>query len=239
MKLFKRFRKQEKSEVGDTSKQTDSNEQKEEVQSNENQLRIGEIIYPAIKRADDSRILLSKQGGDPIVTKDFCDGLVVVYSLDLGSRFEMVSSELLKKHNATIEDLDIAAMRNLRKKVASVKMLNIDPPDNIEGGKSFTRILLDNNFDPSLMLIEELWPQFSELVQDKVIGVSIPAKNILAISKFSDDNIAFRTMRLFANHMYSVSTKDGIQLTDDSYIWKNGRWIKFLNTEEQFLELVN
>jgi uncharacterized protein YtpQ (UPF0354 family) len=229
MNFFKKFRKQRQEK-----------NPKESNQAKPDELKLGEIIYPTIKLKSDEKIVASKKTSNPIIYKHFAEDLVIAYSIDLGNTFELVSQDTAKEYNVSLEDFHMAAMRNLRKKVnTSLSKMKIDPPSSIEGGKSFTRILLDNNFDSSLVLVEELWPQFSEMVDDKVVGVSIPAKNILAISSFSDDNISYRTMRLFGKSMYKSSIKDGIEITDESYVWKDGEWYKFLDTEDQFLKLVS
>jgi hypothetical protein len=48
---------------------------------------------------------------------------------------------------------------------------------------------------------------------------------------------SFRTMRPVANQMYDASVEDGIHLTKNTYIRKNGKWILFLDTPEQMEEL--
>jgi hypothetical protein len=103
--------------------------------------------------------------------------------------------------------------------------------------KPFYRVEMDNNFNPSMMLLDEFWETTAkQIVKSDTIAVSIPAKNILF---FSDMKLmeSFRTMRPVANQMYDSSVQDNIQLTKNTYIRKNGKWILFLDTEEQMAEL--
>jgi uncharacterized protein YtpQ (UPF0354 family) len=230
--LNKIFGKKENVEKEVKKKVEEENKQIDVKKSTEN-LKLSEIIYPAIKRADDGRIISSNQE-NPIITKKFIEDLVIVYNLDFGDRFEMLSNSRLNEINLPIDVIHQHAINNLRKKATNnIGYMDIDPPEEIKGGKSFQRIMLDNNFDPSLMLLDELWPQFSKNLNDKLVGVCIPAKNILAISTFSDDNISYRTMRILAKQTYEASKSENIELTNESYVWKEGRFIKFLDTEEQ------
>jgi len=48
---------------------------------------------------------------------------------------------------------------------------------------------------------------------------------------------SFRTMRPVAQQMYKASIQDKIQLTTNTYIRKDGKWIKFEDTPEQMEEL--
>ena len=48
---------------------------------------------------------------------------------------------------------------------------------------------------------------------------------------------SFRTMRPVADKMYDASIQDNIQLSRNTYIRKDGQWIKFLDTPEQMEEL--
>ena len=235
MNIFKKLRKGTDTE---SKKSNNSDLSNEEKSSESPQLKLGEMIFPSIKSKNDNKIIDSLKTSNPILTRELFEDLVIVYSIDLGGTFELASQNTVLKYNTSIDNIHQAAMRNLRKLAEnSIENMIIDPPQSIEGGKSFTRILLDNNFDSSLILLDELWPQFSKIIGDSVVGVSIPAKNILAISTFSDDNIAYRTMRLFGQNMYENSISEGIQITNDSYVWKDGEWHKFLNTQEQFVKL--
>jgi hypothetical protein len=48
---------------------------------------------------------------------------------------------------------------------------------------------------------------------------------------------SFRTMRPVADQLYESSIEDGIALTTNTYIRKNGKWILFLDTDEQMADL--
>ncbi len=69
-----------------------------------------------------------------------------------------------------------------------------------------------------------------------IIAVSIPAKNVLYFSDILKME-SFRTMRPVANQVYKASVEDRLELSKNTYIRKNGKWILFLNTEAQFNEL--
>lgn len=65
----------------------------------------------------------------------------------------------------------------------------------------------------------------------------MPATNIVFFSDFKTQG-SFRAMHLVADRLYDASIEDRLQLTKNSYIRKDGTWVKFLDTEEQFTELI-
>lgn len=203
----------------------------------EGYVSIGKSIFPVIKSQDDAKIKMSL-GNNPILTDPLSDGIVVCYSLDLGDRFEMLSESHLKNFGLTQEDIRQVAKRNLINKLnEDCSIGTIDLADVSPEAKPFYKVDMDANFNPSIMLLDEFWDKMAEdIVPTDTIAVSIPAKNLLF---FSDMKImeSFRTMRPFAEHMYDASVEDGIELTKNTYIRKNGKWILFLDTAEQLQEL--
>ena len=210
----------------------------EEVKKDrEGYVNVGQSIFPVIKSDDDQRIKMSLNNS-PILTEKISDGIVLCYVLDMGNTFEMISQKHLIDFGLTVQDVKQVAIRNLINKANSnckIKVMDLSGQDSRI--KPFYRIEMDNNFNPSMMLLDEFWDTTAkEIVKSDTIAVSVPAKNILF---FSDMKLmeSFRTMRPVANQMYDASVQDNIQLTKNTYIRKNGKWILFLDTEEQMAEL--
>ena len=203
----------------------------------ENYVNLGQSIFPVVKSADDQKIKMSANN-NPILTDPLCDGIVTCYVLDMGSNFEMLSQSHLRDFSLTIDDVRKVALRNLINKVNSnCKVAIMDLSAQNPAVKPFYRVEMDNNFNPSMMLLDEFWESTAKkIVNSDTIAVSIPAKNLLF---FSDMKLmeSFRTMRPVARQMYEASIGDGIALSTNTYIRKNGKWILFLDTEEQMAEL--
>ncbi len=203
----------------------------------EGYVNLGQSIFPVIKSVDDPRIKMAVNN-NPLLTDPLSDGIVTCYVLDMGDNFEMLSQSHLKDFGLTMDDIRQVALRNLVNKVnANCKIGVMDLSDQNPAIKPFYSVEMDNNFNPSMMLLEEFWEKTAkDIVKSDTIAVSIPAKNLLF---FSDMKLmeSFRTMRPVANQMYEASVSDGIALTTNTYIRKNGKWILFLNTEEQMAEL--
>lgn len=203
----------------------------------EGYVNVGQSIFPVIKPSDDPRIKMSANN-NPILTDPLSEGIVTCYVLDMGDNFEMLSQSHLQSFGLTIEDVRNVAIRNLINKVnANCKIGIMDFSDQNPAIKPFFKVDMDNNFNPSMMLLDEFWESTAKnIVKSDTIAVSIPAKNLLF---FSDMKLmeSFRTMRPVANQMYDASVNDGIALTTNTYIRKNGKWILFLDTEEQMAEL--
>lgn len=203
----------------------------------EGYVNVGQSIFPVIKPSDDPRIKMSVNN-NLILTDPLSEGIVTCYVLDMGDNFEMLSQSHLQSFGLTIEDVRNVAIRNLINKVnANCKIGIMDFSDQNPAIKPFFKVDMDNNFNPSMMLLDEFWESTAKkIVKSDTIAVSIPAKNLLF---FSDMKLmeSFRTMRPVANQMYDASVNDGIALTTNTYIRKNGKWILFLDTEEQMAEL--
>jgi uncharacterized protein YtpQ (UPF0354 family) len=203
----------------------------------EGYLNVGQSIYPIIKNQDDPKIKLVFND-NTILTDELVDGIVICYVLDTGDTFEMLSTSHLKNFGLKIEDVRQVAMRNLINKVNSnCKIAPMDYSEQIPESKPFYRIEMDNNFNPSMMLLDEFWEaNATKILNSDTIAVSIPAKNLMF---FSDLKImeSFRTMKAIANKMHEVSIEEGLALTENTYLRINGKWVLFLDTEEQMEEL--
>jgi uncharacterized protein YtpQ (UPF0354 family) len=210
----------------------------EEVKKDrEEYLNVGQSIFPIIKSEDDPKIKLLPNN-NPILTEKISDGILLCYVLDLGNTFEMISQKHLNDFGLTIQDVKQVAIRNLINKVnTNCKIAVMDLSDQNPKIKPFYRIEMDNNFNPSMMLLDDFWESTAKnIVKSDTIAVSIPAKNLIF---FSDMKVmeSFRTMRPVAAQMFDASVQDGIQLTKNTYIRKNGKWILFLDTDAQMAEL--
>ncbi|MBB6005210.1 DUF1444 family protein [Arcicella rosea] len=209
-----------------------------EVQKDrESYLNVGQSIFPMIKSIDDPRILMVSKS-NPLITETLSEGIVTCYALDTGDNYEMLSQSHLLNFGLTIEDIQQAAMRNLIKKVNENCQIGvIDLSEQNPEIKPFYQIEMDADFNPSMMLLDQFWETTAkDILKSDTIAVSIPAKNLLF---FSDMKLmeSFRTMRPIAKQMYEASISDGIALTNNTYIRKNGKWVLFLDTPEQMEEL--
>lgn len=203
----------------------------------EGSVNIGQSIYPIFKRKDDPKINLLK-GEQEVIKIDFLDDLYLCFNLDMGSHYEMVQNDILQKTNITFDDLKAAAIRNLINKInTSCKVGVEDLSQNIPEAKPFYSVQFDNDLNSSIFLLDNFWETTAkEITKSDRVAVSMPAKNLIY---FSDMRLmeSFMTMRPVGKHMFNASINDGIHLTDKTYIRKDGKWILFLDTEEQLEEL--
>jgi uncharacterized protein YtpQ (UPF0354 family) len=230
----KLFGKKEDNQVPSNSLNTPIAEIKKE---REGYLNVGQSIFPIIKNQDDPKInmVFNEQ---TILKDELADGIALCYVLDTGNTFEMLSTSHLKNFGLKIDDVRQVAMRNIINKVnENCKIGPMDFSSQIPDAKPFYRIEMDNNFNPSMMLLDEFWDtNAKQILNSDTIAVSIPAKNILF---FSDLKVmeSFRTMKAIASKMYEASIEDGLALTENTYLRINDKWILFLDTEEQMEEL--
>lgn len=200
-------------------------------------VNVGQSIFPIIKEAGDPKITMFSNN-HAIIADPLCDELVTCYVLDMGDKFELMSQSHLQNFGLGVQELRQVSIRNLIKRVnENCKIVEVDMSEQYPQSKPFYRVDMDVNFNPSMMLLDEFWEStVRSVIETDTIAVSIPAKNLLL---FSDMKVmeSFRTMRPIANQIYDASVSEGIALTTNTYIRKNGKWILFLDTEEQWEEL--
>ncbi len=203
----------------------------------EGAVNIGQSIYPIFKRKDDPKIHLLK-GEQDIIKIDLLDDLYLCFNLDMGTHYEMIQNDLLQKTNLTIHELKAAALRNLVNKInLGCRVGTEDFSENIPQAKPFYSIQFDSNLNAMMFLVDDFWETTAQqIVKSDRIAIAMPAKNLIY---FSDMRLmeSFRTMRPVATHMFNASIEDGIHLTDKTYIRKDGKWVLFLDTEEQMADL--
>ena len=247
MSLFKKLfgsktekRVPEKENLANQEKTNPLDKPIEEIKKErEGYVSLGRSIFPVIKNADDPRITMSQNNpGNKIITSPIAEGIVKCYVLDIGEKFEMISEAHLKQFGLDKEVVDNTALRNLTDKFNQRNGISVqDFSQQSPQAKPFYKLEMDANYPPSMMLIDEFWDNTAkEIVKSDRIAVSIPAKNLLFFSDFRLME-SFRTMRPVAEHMYNASIQDNIQLTTNTYVRKDGKWIKFENTPEQMEEL--
>ena len=224
----------------DSSRNDGLNTPIEEVKKNtEGYISLGRSIFPVIKSTEDEGIKLTNNI-NPLIKREIAEGLVVCYVIDIGDKLERISQSHLKQFNLDAETIHNTAMRNLVNKVnENCKIKVHDYSSSNPDIKPFFEIEFDRNYNPSIMLLDEFWETTAkEVTKSNLVAVSIPATNIIFLSDFKLME-SFRTMRPVANKLFDGSVQDRLQLTKETYIRKNNKWIRFLDTEEQFMELMD
>ncbi|GEM_PF-2084891 len=213
----------------------------EEVKkSREGYVSLGRSIFPVIKDENDQRIIFSQSTpNSKLITAPIADGILKCYVLDTGNQFEMLSESHLKQFNLERDMVERTAMRNLVDKFNERNGIMVqDFSKQIPDSKPFYKIDMDANYPPSMMLVDEFWETTAKsVVKSDLIAVSIPAKNLLFFSDFRTIE-SFRTMKPVAEQLYEASIQDNLHLTKNTYVRKNGKWIKFEDSLSQMNELL-
>jgi uncharacterized protein YtpQ (UPF0354 family) len=188
---------------------------------------VGKSIFPLVRSAKDPRFSNNSISG--FITGELAEGIVMVYGLDIGDNFEIISENHCERFHIGKEELFHLAKRNLLNKTSgNIDIEQVDFSENTQGAQPFYRAALDNNLDTSLMLVDEFWEHVSNMLKTNLIAVNLPAKNLLYFASL-EQMLSFRTMRHVSGKMFDVSKKDGIEITPDTYIRKNGKWVLFSN----------
>jgi len=197
------------------------------VKERKETISIGKSIFPLVRSAKDPRFSKNRMTSNVFITDELAEGIVMVYGLDIGDNFEIINENHCERFRLDKEELFSIAKRNLLNKTSgNIDIEQVDFSENIEGAQPFYRARLDNNLDTSLMLVDEFWEHVSKMLKTDLIAVNLPAKNLLYFASL-EQMFSFRTMRPVSGKMYEVSKKDGIEITPDTYIRKNGKWVLF------------
>lgn len=201
-------------------------------------LNLGQSIFPVLRAKTDSKLLISEKV-NPILKDNFIDDIVVCYVLDIGENFELISENHLKKINLTIDNIKEVASRNLINQFnENIKISVQDHRDKNTEMRPFLSIEFNSNLNPSVMLLEEFWEKKApEILKSETIAISMPAKNIFYFTSL-EDIVSFDTMTYWGNILYEASIEENLQLTKNSYIRKNGKWILWDNTEQHLEKLL-
>jgi uncharacterized protein YtpQ (UPF0354 family) len=197
------------------------------VKDRKEAMPLGKRIFPLVRSAKDPRFSKNRMTSNVFITSELADGIVMVYGLDIGDNFEIINENHCERFHIDKEELFSIAKRNLLNKTSgNIDIEQVDFSQNIENAQPFYRARLDDNLDTSLMLIDEFWEHVSAMLKTDLIAVNLPAKNLLYFASL-EQMLSFRTMRPVSRNMYDVSRKDGIEITPDTYIRKNGKWVLF------------
>ncbi|MBS1605313.1 MAG: hypothetical protein JST42_21795 [Bacteroidetes bacterium] len=197
----------------------------------------GHRIYPIIKPADDSRILASRFTSNPVITRDLAPGIVITYGLDTSHGFETITTSHCKQFRISDQDLATLSARNLLNRTdGRINIEKMDFSSSIPEAEPFYRVRLDNDLDSSVMLVDDFWKQAATMLRTDLIAVTLPAKNTLYFADYHSI-FSFRLMRPFSGRMYEASKQDRIEISPNTYVRKNNRWILFDDTEKQHTQL--
>lgn len=155
----------------------------------------------------------SLEGEDALVYKDFAPGLGVFYALDEGSMFTYVQFKHLPE-GMNVDVLHETAVLNMAKAFSEdIKMYGV------EGDV----LMLTNggDFEATLMLLDELWPQMESHFEDSVC-VAVPAKDLIFISATHQEE-GREVLRKLVRRYFNEQETPGL-LVRHIYELKDGRW---------------
>ncbi|MET7420893.1 hypothetical protein [Dactylosporangium sp. NPDC005555] len=108
-----------------------------------------------------------------LVSRPFVGSLVTTYVVEVGAGLRFVSEDELNGVALTVDELHEQAVRNL---AAYVGQRHLRTPEYHD----IRPVLLDGNFEVSVMLLQELWDYFESQFGERSILVVAPTRDILA-----------------------------------------------------------
>lgn len=110
---------------------------------------------------------------DSPVIRNLNNGLLVMYLVDKGDRYEYVQGRDLRESGAELQALDLIATQNLREYTRGRMRLQSRRNVNI--------VLLDGNLESSTLVLDEVWDGWTNLAPNGFV-VAVPARDALAFS---------------------------------------------------------
>ncbi|HBZ79958.1 DUF1444 family protein [Brevibacillus sp. FSL K6-0770] len=169
-------------------------------------------VYPVLRHAS-----MVKKYPDRWVVKEHTADTRVLYALDQGEGYGLITPDMLVAAEWTAEQLHAYAMDNLQKlpytvktqEVAGNRIHFISPPD----GYAASRVLLDS-----------LLRQFDQEKQGDSLGVAIPHQDVLIIADMNGEVGA----NLLARLTYDFASKGQVPIAVLPFFWENGELTPFL-----------
>ncbi|HEY3147367.1 MAG TPA: DUF1444 family protein [Dongiaceae bacterium] len=127
-------------------------------------------LKPSLSNAE-AEVVLS--GDDEPIVTDLHNGLLVVYLVDQGKHFEYVNRRHLIASGLTEAELHQTALGNL---AAIVEGRGAQ----LRRGLDAAALVLDGNFEASLILIDWLWEDSLAHLAPNGFVVAIPARDVIA-----------------------------------------------------------
>ncbi len=168
----------------------------------------------AIPAADTSPIITLPHDDSPVLTT-FGKDLLVAYVVDGTDAFTYIQHRDLSSSAITQDQLHETGLQNLAA-IANNRNLRVFPHPS---GEMFG-VLLDGNFEASLILLDSLWDgSFRQFVKGDYI-IAIPTRDVLA---FCDSRSSAGREQLRGILDQLKNSKDH-PLSQDLYVRRNGKW---------------
>jgi uncharacterized protein YtpQ (UPF0354 family) len=143
--------------------------------------------------ADESDEVSVVEGDDAPVLLDLKNGLCVAYLLDEGDRFVYVDQGDLSAAGLSQSELHGLALENLRE--FSRSKLRVEVHGDVYA------VLLDGNFEASLILVAELWERGVAKLLPNGCVAALPARDVLAFCD-SESSAGLEELRQVVRRVY-------------------------------------
>jgi len=164
-------------------------------------------------RADLTEPAIQLSKGDSPVLLDLSNGLVVSYVLDEGDQLEYIRYRDLESSALRIEDLHSMALQNL--------LRHVSQKTRVQPHGSIFAVFVDNNFEASLLLLNEVWNSSFRSFVTGQYAVAIPARDMLAFGDASSpeamEDLAAVIGNVFPDGDHLISDRIFVRINQD---WK-------------------
>ena len=175
-------------------------------------------IYPMLKQtvpdSDTTPVIILKESEEPIIDPFIAD-IHIAYLIEFESFFTYVNQRQLAKWNITKDSLRKTALINLDKLA--------NGGANFHGDSTYAMITLNGNFEASLLLSDNFWPNIAGIVKSNDLIIGIPTRDVLLVTH-QDCIDGLEKLRQGVKQTFEQG--DHV-ITKWTFKRENDKWIKF------------
>lgn len=194
---------------------------------------IDNVIPSVISKTDEC--LSATHVGEVLLVDGFAEELVICYVVEKEGGRELVSNLLLKKFNATAEDVRKLAFRNFTMHFKTNHQIGeMEFDDTSLSDLDIHTVWYDCDFKPSVMLMDEFWDiTVPDVLKADTVAVIIPSVDVCMFMAVRNLE-GLRSFKQIANSYYIAGKVFDSEVINNVYVRKNNEWVLFIDTEEQY-----
>ncbi|MDJ0710192.1 MAG: DUF1444 family protein [Woeseiaceae bacterium] len=174
---------------------------------------VAENIVPVVKDAAWLEEVL-RLAAPEYMTYPLVDDLIVIYAEDTPANIRYIQKEDIEETGIDMAEIANLSIENLLARLPGIE---------VHGGEGLYMVTAGGNYEPSLLLIDDMWNADNFDVQGEIV-VSIPARDMLLVSGADDPDKLDQLVEI-GTEVYEGSP---YRLTTNLYVWRDSAWQLFV-----------
>lgn len=137
----------------------------------------------------------------------------VVYAEDTPTTIRYLSADDIEKAGLKARDVRKIAVENLRNKLPDIK---------IQTGELFSIIAADDNYEPSLLLFDDIWKGDAIKVEGEIV-VAVPARGVLLVTGSRNEKGVEKVREIAQD----LAADGNYALTSTLFVYRKGKFVRY------------